>query len=99
MSNRSYWQTIMVGDGENLMETKIKITPYTEATAIFKVRDLVQVKGLKSVYMVVTRCDDMVDLMPLVNKNGEYALGCVLQNFNVTELIHYNGSLTINQGV
>ena len=81
------------------MESKIKATPYTENTTEFKIRDLVQVKGFKYIYIVVASYDDAVDLLPLLNMKWEYTRGGIVKEIDVTELIHYNGCITIDQKV
>ena len=81
------------------MESKIKATPYTEVISEFKIRDLVQVKGFKSLYIVVASDDDAVDLLPLLNMHGAPACGGTVKKIGVNDLVHYNGDITISQRV
>lgn len=81
------------------MQPKIIGVPYRETGSNIQVRNLVRIKGFSSVYIVVTRHGDLVNLLPLTDHNGKNAYKDVVEQVNVTDLYHYNGCITIDQKV
>ena len=81
------------------MKTEIKATPYTGNTTEIKIRDLVRVKGFKSLYIVVASDADAVDLLPLLNLYGASTRGGIVKKIGANDLVHYNGDVTISQRI
>lgn len=81
------------------MQSKVKVTPYHADAVGISIKDLVQIKGRKTIHIVVSRIGTTADILPLVNRNGDFAGGYKLKRFDVCNLIHYNGDITISQRV